>query len=228
MAREIKRPAWLGKDIYMRSYSLLDRLCINIEQAITTIWGTPQGSSRPDPAQGLEDTFLEQEEKRVAQGLLRVNHTGEVCAQALYQGQALTARLSHVREKMEQAAIEENDHLIWCARRLQELGTHTSYLNSFWYLNSFLIGAIAGAIGDRWSLGFVAETERQVVEHLEEHHRILSEKDKRSHAIIKQMKVDEALHQQMAIEAGAANLPHWVQKAMRFMSKCMTKTVYWI
>lgn len=212
----------------MRSYSVMDKFCANIELALTTIWGKPQGSMRPNPVDGIDEASLTEQEKRLAQGLLRVNHTGEVCAQALYQGQALTARLEHVREKMEQAALEENDHLIWCAKRLEELGTHTSYLNSFWYLNSLLIGAIAGAVGDRWSLGFVAETERQVVEHLEEHHRILPEHDKRSHAIIKQMKIDEAEHQQMAIKAGAAKLPFWIQMMMRFMSKCMTKTVYWI
>jgi ubiquinone biosynthesis monooxygenase Coq7 len=159
---------------------------------------------------------------------MRINHSGEVAAQALYQGQALTARLPGVRDKMERAAEEENDHLVWCERRINELGSHKSYLNPFWYAGSFAIGALAGAAGDKWSLGFVAETERQVVRHLDEHLSRLPEHDQRSRAVLEQMKEDEGHHATVALEAGGAELPEPVKKLMSLTSRVMTRTAYWV
>jgi 3-demethoxyubiquinol 3-hydroxylase len=159
---------------------------------------------------------------------MRVNHSGEVAAQALYQGQALTARLDQVRDKMTEAAQEENDHLAWTEARVRELGGHLSYLNPVWYLGSFLIGAAAGAAGDRWSLGFVAETEHQVVAHLDRHLARLPAQDARSRAILEQMRVDEARHATVALEAGAAALPEPVKRLMGLASQVMTRTAYWI
>jgi len=157
---------------------------------------------------------------------MRVNHSGEVSAQGLYQGQALTAKLPDVRAKMEQAAIEENDHLVWCEQRLKDLDARKSLLNPIWYGGSFLIGATAGLLGDKWSLGFVAETEHQVVRHLDEHLESLSESDERSRAILDQMKIDEAKHATTALHHGGADLPTAVKKIMGLMSKVMTRTAY--
>ena len=157
---------------------------------------------------------------------MRVNHSGEVSAQGLYQGQALTARLPEVRDKMEQAAIEENDHLAWCEQRLNDLGTHKSLLNPVWYTGSFLIGATAGMLGDKWSLGFVAETEHQVVRHLDEHLKSIAEDDECSRAVLQQMKIDEAKHATTALQYGGARLAKPVQKLMALMSKVMTSTAY--
>ena len=153
---------------------------------------------------------------------------GEVCAQALYQGQALTAKLPNVREKMERAAQEENDHLAWCESRLKELGDHTSYLNPFWYAGSFAIGALAGLAGDKWSLGFVVETERQVVKHLDSHLQQLPPQDEKSRVILEQMKEDESRHATAALQAGGAELPTPVKKVMQATSKIMTRTTYHI
>jgi ubiquinone biosynthesis monooxygenase Coq7 len=159
---------------------------------------------------------------------MRVNHAGEVSAQALYQGQALTAKLAEVRGKMERAALEENDHLAWCERRLKELDSHTSMLNPLWYTGSFAIGALAGLAGDKWSLGFVVETERQVVKHLDEHLSRLPEQDRRSRAILEQMKEDETHHATAALNAGGAELPEPVRQLMRLTSKVMTNAAYYI
>jgi len=159
---------------------------------------------------------------------MRVNHSGEVAAQALYQGQALTARLENVREAMERAAVEEIDHLKWCQERLQELGSHTSVLNPLWYAGSFAIGALAGIAGDRWSLGFVAETEKQVVDHLQGHLERLPLEDERSRAILEQMKQDEQHHGQAAADAGGARLPAPFRHLMTLTSRVMTRTAYWI
>jgi ubiquinone biosynthesis monooxygenase Coq7 len=159
---------------------------------------------------------------------MRVNHSGEVCAQALYQGQALTARLPVVRERMEQAALEENDHLAWCEQRLHELGSHKSYLNPAWYAGSFAIGALAGLIGDKWSLGFLAETERQVVRHLEGPLGSLPPDDLKSRAILEQMHTDEAQHATLAVESGGAALPPSIRGLMQSVSKVMTGTAYWV
>jgi len=160
--------------------------------------------------------------------MMRINHTGEVCAQALYQGQSLTARLERVRDGMEQAAQEENDHLAWCEQRIHELGSHTSYLSPVFYAGSFALGALAGAVGDKWSLGFVAETERQVVKHLDGHLQTLSPQDQKSRTILEQMRLDELHHGTKAQEAGGAELPTPVKRLMQAMSKVMTGTTYWV
>ncbi|HEU5338909.1 MAG TPA: 2-polyprenyl-3-methyl-6-methoxy-1,4-benzoquinone monooxygenase, partial [Sulfuricaulis sp.] len=153
---------------------------------------------------------------------------GEICAQALYQGQATTARLPEVRGKMDQAAQEENDHLAWTEERIRELGSHTSYLNPLWYAGSFAIGAFAGLAGDKWSLGFVAETEKQVVKHLESHLQRLPTEDLKSRQILEQMRDDEGHHATVAIESGGVPLPEPVRQLMRFASKIMTRTAYWL
>ncbi len=209
-----------------RNYSPIDNLLINLDQAVRTVFGKPQVTERSNPAGGIDSPKLSAKETRHCAGLMRINHAGEVCAQALYQGQALTAKLPEVRASMERAAQEENDHLEWCEGRLTELGSQTSYLNPFWYIGSFAMGATAGLIGDKWSLGFVAETERQVVRHLDKHLTQLPEKDDKSKAILEQMKSDELRHATTALEAGAAELPGPVKKMMGITSKIMTKTTY--
>lgn len=211
-----------------RQYTPMDHLICQFDQALRTLFGRPKGTGRPNPAEGVLDEPLTEAERQESVRLVRVDHTGEVCAQALYQGQALTARLDQVRERMEQAAHEENDHLLWCEERLRELDGHTSLLNPFFYLGSLSIGALAGAIGDRWSLGFVAETERQVIRHLDDHLARLPQNDHRSRAILEQMKEDEAKHGNMARAAGGAELPVPVKRLMQAMSKVMTGTTYWI
>ncbi|MEQ6342856.1 MAG: 2-polyprenyl-3-methyl-6-methoxy-1,4-benzoquinone monooxygenase [Gammaproteobacteria bacterium] len=210
----------------MRHYSPIDNLLINLDQAVRTVFGKPQVTERPNPADAHEDPVLSEEERHRAARLMRVNHAGEVSAQALYQGQALTAKLPEVREKMERAALEENDHLDWCEGRIKELGSHTSVLNPAWYAGSFAIGALAGAAGDKWSLGFVAETEHQVVKHLEDHLQHLPHQDMKSRAILEQMKEDEAHHATVALEAGGAALPWPVKKLMALTSRVMTWTAY--
>ncbi|WP_455235037.1 2-polyprenyl-3-methyl-6-methoxy-1,4-benzoquinone monooxygenase [Thiogranum longum] len=211
-----------------RQYSPLDHLIMNLDQAVRTLAGKPRLTGRPDPANEWEDTDLSAKEKTESASLMRVNHAGEVAAQALYQGQALTARLEEVRSRMERAAEEENDHLEWCAERVNQLGGHLSYLNPLWYLGSFAIGATAGAAGDKWSLGFVAETEKQVIEHLQEHLRRLPENDRKSRAVIEQMKIDEARHGAVAKAAGGVELPAPVKQLMKLASRVMTRTAYWI
>jgi ubiquinone biosynthesis monooxygenase Coq7 len=211
-----------------RDYSPLDRLLIGIDQAVRTVFGRPQVTERHNPANGLEDPPLEDAEREESARLMRINHTGEVCAQALYQGQALTAKLPDVRSSMERAAAEENDHLDWCERRIRELGGRTSLLNPLWYGGAFAIGAVAGLAGDKWSLGFVAETEHQVGDHLQDHLQRLSAEDDRSRAILEQMHQDEMQHASQALEAGGASLPAPIRWAMQLSSKVMTKTVYWV
>ncbi len=203
-----------------------DRLIVNFDQALRTIFGKPQTTERPDPAAELDDVTLSEDERRVAAGLMRVNHAGEVSAQGLYQGQALTARLPDVKEKMERAALEENDHLAWCEKRVKELGEDVSLLSPFWYAGSFAIGALAGIAGDKWSLGFVAETEHQVIRHLDNHLQRLPPQDAKSRAIVEQMKIDEAHHATVALEHGGAALPTPVKKMMALTSKVMTKAAY--
>jgi 3-demethoxyubiquinol 3-hydroxylase len=211
-----------------RNLSSLDRLIMNFDQALRTLAGRPLVSGRPNPADDREETELDEVEKSESMRLMRVNHAGEVAAQALYQGQALTARLETVHERMEHAATEENDHLDWCERRVNELGGHVSYLNPLWYLGSFAIGATAGAVGDRWSLGFVAETEKQVIEHLDGHLRQIADNDQKSRAIIEQMKIDEAHHGAEARRAGGVELPLPVRQLMKFTSRIMTGIAYWV
>ena len=211
-----------------RAYTPFDQLLGGLDQALRTVFGPPPEAQRPSPAAAMPEADLDAAQRELAARLMRINHAGEICAQALYQGQALTAQLPNVRDKMEQAATEENDHLAWTAERLRELGAHTSYLNPLWYAGSFAIGATAGLAGDRWSLGFVAETERQVVKHLDSHLEQLAPADEKSRAILNQMREDEGKHATVAIESGAAALPEPIRQTMRLMSKVMTATAYWI
>jgi ubiquinone biosynthesis monooxygenase Coq7 len=170
--------------------------------------------------------LLDAKQREHAAGLMRVNHVGEVCAQALYQSQKLVARNPEIRQMLDHSGQEEMDHLAWCETRLQELGSHTSYLNPIWYAGSFAIGLAAGLAGDKWSLGFVAETEKQVENHLESHLQKLPVEDERSRAIVEQMRIDEIEHGEAAIVAGGAVLPESIQKVMQVMSKVMTATAY--
>lgn len=212
----------------MRHYSPLDKLFINLDTALRTVAGKPILTERPNPSESIAEAPLSDEERELAGRLMRINHAGEVSAQGLYQGQALTAKLPEVREKMERAALEENDHLEWCERRAKELGTHVSYLNPLWYAGSVAIGALAGAIGDKWSLGFVVETEHQVCRHLDSHMAQLSPDDQKTHAILQQMHEDEARHADMAQDAGGAPFPAPIKLVMKTVSKVMTKTAYWV
>lgn len=211
-----------------REYSTLDRLLMAIDDGVRTVFGRPPSTGRAAPGTGLAEMPLSDTDRRLSEGLMRVNHTGEICAQALYSAQALTARNPEVRTRMQRAAAEENDHLIWCESRVHELGGHVSYLNPLWYAGSFAIGALAGLAGDRWNLGFVVETERQVEGHLDEHLQRLPEEDGRSRAILAQMRIDEGNHAEMAQRAGAADLPAPVKRLMKLHSRVMTTVAYWI
>ena len=215
-----------GSNMEKRHYSPADLLISNLDQALRTLFGQPEITERHNPAEDIEESELTKTEIQHIAGLMRVNHTGEVCAQALYQGQALTAKLPKVKQSMQRAAQEENDHLDWCHARLQEFDSHTSYLNPLWYAGSLAIGATAGLIGDKWSLGFVAETENQVVKHLDSHLQQVPENDKRTRAILEQMKTDEEHHGTTAINAGGAQLPEPVKKLMGLTSKIMTSIAY--
>lgn len=210
-----------------RHFSPLDQLIGVVDTGLRTVFSTPH-AQRPTPANTAADNPLTDADKQLAGRLMRINHAGEVAAQGLYQGQALTAKMPNVRDKMQQAAEEENDHLNWCAGRIKELDSHTSYLDPVWYLGSLTIGAIAGAIGDKWSLGFVAETEKQVVAHLDSHLDKLDEQDEKTRAILKQMKEDELHHATTALEAGGADLPLPIRGLMKLTAKVMTKTAYWV
>jgi len=211
-----------------RQYSTTDHLCLNIDSVLRTLFNNPQTTQRPYPVEKNKKTHLSQQEQQHSAGLMRINHAGEICAQALYQGQAVTSQSTVTREKMQQAALEEGDHLAWCCRRLEELGSHTSYLNPLWYTGSYLIGLAAGMAGDRWSLGFVAETEKQVVAHLQKHLETLPEKDEQSYQILQKMQKDEEQHREEAISLGAIELPAVIQKAMQWTSCIMVKAAYWI
>jgi ubiquinone biosynthesis monooxygenase Coq7 len=211
-----------------RHYTPLDHLLMGVDVGLRTLLGPPKITERANPARNQQEAELNEADRELAGRLMRINHAGEVAAQGLYQGQALTANLPQVREKMERAALEENDHLDWCERRAKELGTHVSYLNPVWYAGSVAIGALAGIAGDKWSLGFVAETEHQVVKHLDEHLEQLPETDIRSRAILEQMKEDEGHHATVALEAGGTELPSPVKKLMGLTSKIMTRTAFWI
>lgn len=209
-----------------RQITRLDRLLIRIDEALRLSGGVAPQPARPNPADELPKADLDGDERRHVAGLMRVNHAGEICAQALYAGQAATARDGAVRGVMQQAADEEIDHLSWCASRLQDLDSHTSVLNPLWYAGSFAIGALAGLAGDRWSLGFVRETEHQVEAHLQEHIERLPEGDQRSRSILDQMKIDEAKHGRMAEDAGGRELPKPVRRAMAFTAGIMKALAY--
>lgn len=207
--------------------SLIDNFIINADRVLRTLAaGSDMTSERPSPARPLNETDLSDAERKRSAALMRVNHTGEVCAQALYQGQALTAKLPNVRAEMEKAAEEEIDHLVWCQERIDALGSHTSYLNPVWYGLSFAIGAGAGLVSDKVSLGFVAATEDQVCKHLQDHLQKLPEQDARSRAVVEQMLEDEARHADMALDAGGYRFPAPVKVLMTLVSKVMTTTSY--
>ncbi len=207
-------------------YTLTDRLLIQLDQALRTALAPAPRTPRPYPADGKACPKLEESDRRHVAGLMRINHTGEVCAQALYHGQAATARDDRVRSKMKRAAEEETDHLYWCQRRLDELNDRPSYLNPLWYAQSWLIGAAAGIAGDRWSLGFVIETENQVEAHLDEHLKQLPEGDECDRAIREQMKEDEIRHAHMAEALGGLPLPKPVRRGMKFMADTMKAIAY--
>ncbi|SDY13090.1 ubiquinone biosynthesis monooxygenase Coq7 [Allochromatium warmingii] len=211
-----------------RRYSPLDHLLINTDQALRTVFGRPRLTERTNPAATVSEPELRDDQRRHVARLMRINHTGEVCAQALYQGQALTAKLPETRQRLERSAKEENDHLAWCEERLEELGDRKSLLNPLWYAGSFALGAVAGLAGDKWSLGFVVETERQVEDHLDEHLAQIPAQDAKSRAILEQMKADEIHHAQVAKSAGGADLPAPIRHLMQLTSRIMTRTAYWI
>jgi ubiquinone biosynthesis monooxygenase Coq7 len=210
----------------MRSLTPLDYFISHIDNSLKTLVTKAASAHRLSPAISVEELPLDDSEKEHAAGLMRINHTGEVCAQALYQGQSLTARLPGIREAMEEAAEEEIDHLVWCEQRIHQLNGRTSLLNPLFYGMSYSIGALAGALGDKWSLGFVAATEDQVCTHLESHFTELPKNDLKSRAILNTMFKDEQRHAEVAKEAGGIELPAPVKKLMTRMSKIMTKTAY--
>lgn len=212
----------------MRHLTFTDKIVNEFDTALRSVAGRPILTERLNPSEKIDEADLTESEQELAGRLMRINHAGEVAAQGLYRGQALTAKLPEVREKMEHAALEENDHLEWCERRARELGTHVSLLNPLWYMGSVSIGALAGLAGDKWSLGFVVETENQVVRHLEEHEAQLSLSDQKTQAILAQMKEDEAHHADIAKSAGGAELPVPIKGLMQLTSKIMTRTAYWI
>jgi ubiquinone biosynthesis monooxygenase Coq7 len=205
----------------------LDRLIVEFDKGLRTLFSQAH-SARPYPDANLPEAPMDEAEKKNAAALMRVNHSGEICAQALYQGQALTARDPAVQQTLQRAAQEETEHLAWTAKRVHELGGHLSLLNPFWYTGSLAIGALAGLLGDRWNLGFLAETERQVGHHLQSHLDRLPQQDEKSRAIVAQMHTDEVGHADMAVSLGGAELPQPVQLAMKLNGKVMTGTSYWV
>ena len=208
-----------------RQYSRLDHLVIGAARALDTLFVKAR-SSREYPATVADDDSMSAGDRTLAGRYMRVNHVGEICAQALYQSQACTARNEATRKQMQQAAAEETDHLAWCEQRLDELGSRKSVLNPLWYGVSFAVGAISGIAGDKWNLGFVAETEKQVVAHLDEHLGRLPDKDLRSRQVISQMRSDEASHAEQAVNAGAAELPTAIKGLMTLASRIMTGAAY--
>jgi 3-demethoxyubiquinol 3-hydroxylase len=210
-----------------RVLSLIDRLVEPADQGLRTLFGVHQ-PGRPYPAEGIDETVEQPANRRKVAALMRVNHSGEVAAQALYQGQAFVAQNEALRDSLLEAGREEADHLAWCSQRIRELGSRTSMFDPIWYAGSFAIGALAGLAGDRTSLGFVAETERQVVEHLEGHLRELPNDDRRTRAIVNQMSADEARHGANAMQAGGGELPLLTRSLMKLTAKVMTRTARWI
>lgn len=210
----------------MRHLTRIDQFIIQADRALRTLAAAKQPVERPSPAETHPENELSLSEKRHASGLMRVNHSGEVCAQALYQGQALTAKLPDVRNEMERAAAEEIDHLVWCQERLDALESRPSLMNPLWYGLSFAIGAGAGLVSDKVSLGFVAATEDQVCKHLEKHLHELPAQDEKSRAVVEQMLRDEARHADMALSAGGYSFPAPVKGLMTLVSRVMTETSY--
>jgi ubiquinone biosynthesis monooxygenase Coq7 len=213
--------------MHLRNFSLLDRFIGEIDKGIRVL-AVPARAARPFPSADHGELVLAEAERRESSRLMRVNHAGEIAAQALYQGQALAAKDPAVSDQMHKAAAEETDHLAWCEQRLRELGGRTSVLNPFWYVGSYAIGALAGALGDRWSLGFVSETEKQVETHLKGHLERLPAADLRSRAVLEQMQYDEIEHGAKAVALGGSRLPFPLRAAMRLTSRVMTRGAYWL
>lgn len=209
-----------------RHLTPLDRFLSGVNDALRTIAVPAARSARENPAAGIDETDLDARAKTHAAGLMRVNHAGEIAAQGLYQGHAAVARDESISAQMQHAADQEFDHLAWCEQRLAELDAKPSKLSAFWYAGSFAMGTASGLFGDKWSLGFIAETERQVCEHLTSHLQRLPEEDARSRAIVRQMRDEEQQHGENAVDAGAAELPKSIRRLMRLTSKIMTKTAY--
>jgi len=209
-----------------RNYSRLDHLIISVDSALRMSSGETVEAKRPNPAIDVPDIVMEESQRQHAAGLMRINHSGEICAQALYAGQAATARNPEVQAEMKKAADEEIDHLSWCKERLDELESKPSMLAPLWYAGSFAIGAAAGLAGDGWSLGFLKETENQVEAHLANHITKLPAEDARSRAILDQMKIDEAKHAQMAEDSGAFDLPRPVRRLMKLTAAGMKAIAY--
>lgn len=214
-----------------RHFSLIDRALIQFDQALHTLIPGSVHADRPSPVNDLpaiDSPQLSAEEQRHSAGLMRINHTGEVCAQALYQGQALTAKTRSVHKAMTQAAREEIDHLAWCEQRLNALDSRPSLLNPLFYGASYTLGALTGLLGDRISLGFVAATEEQVCQHLREHLEHLPQQNTADRAVLKQMLVDEEKHGTAALEHGGASFPKWFKRGMTAASRVMTKSTYYV
>lgn len=206
---------------------MIDSLILEFDKALRTVFASAP-TARPMPGEELPEAEMGEAERGHAAALMRIDHVGEVCAQALYQGQALTCRDPAIREALRQAAWEETEHLNWTGRRIAELGGRKSLLNPLWYAGSLAIGIVAGKLGDDWNLGFLAETERQVEAHLDGHLASLPETDRKSRAVVAQMKTDEIGHAQTAIHLGARELPAPAKLAMRAMSRLMTSTAYYL
>ncbi|MFT5208809.1 MAG: ubiquinone biosynthesis monooxygenase Coq7 [Flavobacterium sp.] len=207
---------------------MIDKFIGHFDRALRTAAGSVGSTNRVSPSKNISKASLNSSQKRHSAGLMRVNHTGEVCAQALYHGQALTAKSSIVRDAMKKAAQEEADHLSWCEGRLKELDSRVSYLNPIWYASSFFMGASTGLLGDKINLGFVAAVEDGVCKHLDDHLTKLPETDEKSKAILLQMKHDEEEHMMTALKSGGQEFSDPIKKAMNFVSKIMTKSTYWI
>jgi ubiquinone biosynthesis monooxygenase Coq7 len=203
----------------------IDQMILEFDRALRAVASVAH-ASRPSPANDVPEAELNDSERTHAAALMRVNHVGEVCAQALYQGQSLTARDKGMAKELEKAAHEEEDHLAWSAERIRELGGRPSLLNPLWYAGSFAFGALAGALGDRWNLAFLAETEKQVEEHLGGHLEALPGRDRRTLVLVEAMRADEARHRRTALRLGAAELPRPAKAAMRLASKVMTSVAY--
>lgn len=211
-----------------RELSPIDRLLVGANNALRTVAAPAGRPARDNPAGSIEESDLSAAQKSHAAGLMRVNHAGEVAAQALYKGHATVARDKNTEQQMQHAAAEEFDHLAWCEQRIHELGEAPSRLSPIWYAGAYAIGAASGMLGDRWSLGFIAETERQVCAHLDSHLDDLPADDTRSRAIVERMRDEEAEHGENAVQAGAADLPAPVKMLMRLTAKIMTRTAYWV
>ncbi len=211
-----------------KTTSLIDTLITKFDENLRAITGSLAPTKRLEPTENIAEVSLTSDEKQHAAGLMRVNHTGEVCAQALYLGQSMVANSKKIKQELKHCAEEEVDHLYWCQKRVHQLGSHVSYLNPLWFGGSFILGVVAGLTGDKWNLGFLAETENQVGAHLDRHLQKLPTADLPSQAIVKQMREDEAKHAETAIKFGAATLPTPIKQTMQLVSKVMTKTVYYL